>query len=293
MDAKNLKLAAGLVKPAYIAQGEQSLNARRNLVTALLANRRLPQKPWGDMQIEYLLSELAMMDSNNFLGNVGVGEREARVFSSLVARRSFGLCHGVGRSGDIAEVQPKAAGSSLLSKLCHALVKDALRLAGLSNAKACLVLPLATGMSLALTLTALRSTRPATARYVLWPRMDQKSCLKAIVTAGFTPIVIPNRIVDCAVSMDLDALRAALAQYGADAVLCVVTTTSCFAPRAPDAVDEVAKLCAAAGVGHVVNNAYGLQCKATMALLNRAMAVGRVDAIVQSTDKVLLGHQYS
>jgi O-phospho-L-seryl-tRNASec:L-selenocysteinyl-tRNA synthase len=39
------------------------------------------------------------MDSNNFLDNVGVGEREARVASELVARRHYRLAHGIGRSG--------------------------------------------------------------------------------------------------------------------------------------------------------------------------------------------------
>ncbi len=51
-----------------------------------------------------------MMDSNNFLGNVGVGEREGRLACPLVARRHYGLAHGIGRSGDIAAGQPKAAG---------------------------------------------------------------------------------------------------------------------------------------------------------------------------------------
>ncbi|CAN0394733.1 unnamed protein product, partial [Discosporangium mesarthrocarpum] len=50
-------------------------------------------------------------------------------------------------------------------------------------------------------------------------------------------------------------------------------------------VDEIARLCGTTGVGHVINNAYGLQCSRTCRLVNRAMAVGRVDAIVQSTDK--------
>lgn len=68
-----------------------------------------------------------------------------QVYSGLVARRNYRLSHGVGRSGDVAEVQPKAAGSSLLAKLTHALARDALRLAGLGNAQACLVLPMATG----------------------------------------------------------------------------------------------------------------------------------------------------
>ena len=68
-----------------------------------------------------------------------------QVYSSLVARRHYRLSHGVGRSGDVAEAQPKAAGSSLLAKLCHTLAGDALRLAGLGNSRASLVLPMATG----------------------------------------------------------------------------------------------------------------------------------------------------
>ena len=47
------------------------------------------------------------MDSNNFPDNIGVGEREARVASDLVARRHFRLAHGIGRSGDVAAEQPK------------------------------------------------------------------------------------------------------------------------------------------------------------------------------------------
>ena len=47
------------------------------------------------------------MDSNNFLNNIGVGEREARVASDLVARRHYRLAHGMGRSGDVAAEQPK------------------------------------------------------------------------------------------------------------------------------------------------------------------------------------------
>ena len=34
-----------------------------------------------------------------------------------------------------------------------------------------------------------------------------------------------------------------------------------------------------------MNNAYGLQCRATCKALSRAIRVGRVDAVVQSTDK--------
>ncbi len=71
-----------------------------------------------------------MMDSNNFTANCGVGEREARIASSLVAKRHYRLGHGIGRSGDIAAIQPKAAGSSILMKLTNAMALDALRMTG-------------------------------------------------------------------------------------------------------------------------------------------------------------------
>ncbi len=54
------------------------------------------------------------MDTNNYSSKIGVGEREARVESFIVRNRYFNLLHGMGRSGDIVAIQPKAAGSSLL-----------------------------------------------------------------------------------------------------------------------------------------------------------------------------------
>ena len=40
------------------------------------------------------------------------------------------LSHGIGRSGDVAAVQPKAAGSSLLMKLTNCMALDAIKMAG-------------------------------------------------------------------------------------------------------------------------------------------------------------------
>lgn len=112
-----------------------------------------------------------------------MGEREARIYSNLVRERHFGFGHGIGRSGDVASLQPKAAGSSLIMSLVNFLVLDSLHIAGLKDIKECVVLPLATGMSITLTLLTLKKRNPK-AKYVLWPRIDQKTCLKAIYTAG-------------------------------------------------------------------------------------------------------------
>lgn len=227
----------------------------------------------------------------------GVGEREGRVFSSLVAHRHFGLSHGMGRSGDITEPQPKAAGSSALVKLTLSLTLDALRrgsgLDAQGPAAHGILLPLCTGMSMALVLGSIRptsfddETNGPIRNVVLWSRIDQKSCFKAVNSAGFVCIVVPTKINGDEVVTDLTAMQTAMEQYKGR-ILAVITTTSCFAPRVPDSVDEVAKLCKAEDVHHIINNAYGLQCTKTCKLINRACVVGRVDAIVCSTDKNFL-----
>ncbi len=55
------------------------------------------------------------------------------------------------------------------------------------------ILPLATGMAMAMTLLAIKGRRPAGARHVLWSRIDQKTCLKAITAAGLQPVVVSAR----------------------------------------------------------------------------------------------------
>ena len=284
MNDANFSLAEGLVSSGYVRQAQQARRARENMVKTLLSQRRMPDAGWDDGTLRLLLHELALMDSNTFVGNAGVGEREGRVACPLVAARHFGLAHGIGRSGDIAEEQPKAAGSSLLYKLTNLLALDALRRAGATGVRECLVLPLATGMSMTLTLLALRQLRPA-AQYVLWPRIDQKSCLKAVCAAGATPVPIENVLDGDELRTDVAALKAKLDELGAENVLCVLSTTSCFAPRGVDKLLELGRLCEAAGVPHVANNAYGVQCAACMKAIAACSANGRLDAFVQSTDK--------
>lgn len=54
---------------------------------------------------------------------------------------------------------------------------------GVRSVASCFVVPMATGMSLTLCFLTLRHKRPR-ARYIIWPRIDQKSCFKAMITAG-------------------------------------------------------------------------------------------------------------
>lgn len=67
----------------------------------------------------------------------------------------------------------QAAGSSMLAKLANLLAKDALSIAGLADVSSATVLPLATGMALTSVLLSLKSLRPASAQYVLWPRYEE------------------------------------------------------------------------------------------------------------------------
>ncbi len=84
------------------------------------------------------------------------------------------------------------------------------------------------------------------------------------------------------------SVAAAMVEHGAERVCCVLSTTSCFAPRACDNIEALARLCAQHQVPHLVNHAYGLQCATSTKLVARASRVGRVDAFVSSTDKNFL-----
>lgn len=286
MDDTNATLASAFVSKRYVEVGMENVSSTRKMVKELMTHRRIPDKGWDESTIECFLRDIARMDSNNFVGNTGVGEREGRVVCPIVSRRHYHLAHGIGRSGDIAAEQPKAAGSTILAKLVRFLALDAIRLAGVKRAKSCLVLPIATGMTFALVLSTLRRLRGSRAKFVVWSRCDQKSCFKAILSAGLIPVVVETKIVGDAVTTDMDNLRRALDECGGpENVLCVASTTSCFAPRTADDVEAIAIECKKRNVPHICNNAYGLQSTRCCHLVNEAMRVGRLDAFVQSTDK--------
>lgn len=296
MDAKALQLAGKLlVSSAHFDAAMDSMRTDESIVRSILAQRKGPEAGLSDILIEHLLSQLALMDSNNFTGHHGAGEREGRVFSPLVLRRHFHMSHGIGRSGDLAADQPKACGSSIMYKVTNLLVLDALRMAGVLHVERALVVPMATGMTLSLVLRAVSGQRPATAKFVVWPRMDQRTSLKCIEVAGFKPHVVPLRRAEevregPSVFFRVDArdVESAIDSLGIDNVVCVLSTTSCFAPRLPDDTLAIARVCKKLDVPYVVNNAYGVQSAPIMKRLDAAVQHGRLDAIVQSGDKNFL-----
>lgn len=68
MNNKNLKCAQELITRSYALQAEQGRNQRENQITILLSQRCIPAVPWDELTIQLLLQQLAIMDSNNFLG---------------------------------------------------------------------------------------------------------------------------------------------------------------------------------------------------------------------------------
>ena len=150
-----------LGSPSYAKLSQDSLHSTESLVLALLSHRSLPSAPWPSQAVSLFLHRLSLMDTNNYPGNVGVGEREARIFSPLVRDRNYGMGHGIGRSGDVNAVQPKAIGSSVMVKLTKHMVINAMnKILGYTFVKDALILPLATGMALALTLQTLKAMKP-------------------------------------------------------------------------------------------------------------------------------------
>jgi O-phospho-L-seryl-tRNASec:L-selenocysteinyl-tRNA synthase len=340
MDQRTLDLLTKLVTPSYVQNGREALHSDESAIRSIVAQRRMPENGLPDPLIQHLLQQLALMDTNNALSHCGAGEREGRVISNLVRSRHFYMTHGIGRSGDLRADQPKAAGSSCLYQMANFMVLDAIRLAGCPKVEEALIVPMATGMTLGLLLRSLTTgplRRPQTAKYVVIPRIDQKTCLKCIVAAGFLPLVVELRPKPLSTNQTVGAIPASASGNtasgatttgqassgetemspdgeipqaaffleshvddiaeaidkagGPDHILCIMSVTSCFAPRLPDDTLAIGRLCVRLNIPHIVNNAYGVQSMPIMKRLNSALdesTGSRVDAFVQSTDKNFL-----
>ena len=57
---------------------------------------------------------------------------------------------------------------------------------------------------------------------------------KNLCWLGFEPVVVENKLEGDELRTDLDAIEQKIVSLGAGSVACVMTTTSCFAPRVYD-----------------------------------------------------------
>jgi O-phospho-L-seryl-tRNASec:L-selenocysteinyl-tRNA synthase len=269
-------------------RGQLVLNEFLKPLKNLFEQRAVPKESWTDEQIELLLQTLSNMDTDKDNNAARVGEREARIATKLQLKTSAGFCHGVGRSGFLTAAQPKAPGGSIMYELSNYLARDILRNTGLPNIKKAIVVPLCTGMSLSLTLAALRpdpvDKYSNNKRTVLVPQIDHKSLLKAIELIGFKTKIIPGKIFSDAVRIPIEDIKNNLD----DECFAVISITSFFPPRENDEIKEISRFAQEKNLVHVIINAYGVQSPEWMSLIRSAIDAGRVDAIIQSTDKNFL-----
>ena len=271
------------IPKSMLQRGRTTVDSLLGPVRDVLNRRLFPEKALSDLQLEMMLQLLSSLDTDKDPEAARVGEREARVASPFIGRLSAGFNHGVGRSGQLAAPQPKAPGASLMQQVANNVALDAIRKLGLSNMKSGIVTPLSTGMSISLILSALR--REYGVKQILFPRVDHTSPLRAIALSGLEKIVIPTIIEEDAVQVDIGVLEKHIKASDASAVL---ATTTFFPPRESDPVKDIAKMCAEHNVPLVINNAYGVQSERTMSEIRSAVDAGRVDAVVQSSDKNFL-----
>ncbi|MEX2681912.1 MAG: O-phosphoseryl-tRNA(Sec) selenium transferase [Candidatus Sigynarchaeota archaeon] len=280
-----------LMEKGILERGLMILDEQLDDIKRLLEQRCTPEHGWTTRQIDLLLTLLSGMDTDKDEIAARVGEREGRTASEYVTSLAAGFTHGIGRSGDISAVQPKAAGGSLLHIIANRVATSLIKGVGLPAVESAMVVPMATGMSIALCLAAIHRAwmeqtpdDPWQKTEVVYPRVDHKSPLKGIELAGFKPVVVEGHLEGDAVVVPVEDVKEAITSKTA----AIVSTTAFFPPRSPDDIKSIAKLAKDAGIPHVVNNSYGLQSDVYSRLLRGAMDAGRVDYVVQSTDKNFL-----
>ncbi len=267
-----------------LKRGQLVLNNFLKPMKILFEQKNVPKEPWSDDQIEFLLETLSNMDTDKDTQASRVGEREARIASKLHLKVSAGFCHGIGRSGFLTAPQPKAPGGSIMYEITNYLARNFLKNFGLPNINKAIVVPLCTGMSLALSLGALKPDIHSNKTKILVPQIDHRSILKAFDLMGFNPKIIGGKVFGDAVRIPVDDIKANLDSE----CFSVISVTSFFPPREHDDLKEISKFAEENDLVHIIINAYGVQSPEWMKLIRSAIDAGRVDVIIQSTDKNFL-----
>ena len=149
-------------------------------------------------------------------------------------------------------------------------------------------MPLCTGMSLALCIGALRpnwnNLNLPDKRTVLVPQIDHKSLIKGLDLMGVKRKTIEGKLFGDAVRVPIEDIKSNLDKD----CFAVISVTSFFPPREFDNIKEISKFAKENDLVHVVINAYGVQSPEWMELIRSGIDAGKVDAIIQSTDKNVL-----
>ncbi|WP_423792881.1 O-phosphoseryl-tRNA(Sec) selenium transferase [Methanocaldococcus indicus] len=259
-------------------RGLLSLKENIDIINNIIEQRKVPKKGLKEEHIKLLLRILSFMDTDKDPKVIQIGEREGRVLTNLQRESVFDFCHGVGRSGNLTDPQPKAPGASIMYKLTNKILESFLKELGL-NVNA-IATPVATGMSIGLVLSTVRKIYKSDV--VIYPYAAHKSPIKATSFVGFRMRIVDTELFGDALKVPVDNIEKAIKKEENPVVL---STLTFFPPREEDIVD-IAKLCEEYDVPHIINGAYAIQNTFYIDKLNKAFKY-RVDAVVSSTDKNL------
>lgn len=274
---------SGLIPKHMENRGKLTLKENLKIIENILEQRKVPERGISEEHIKFLLRILSFMDTDKDPNVIQIGEREARVYTKLQRESVFDFCHGVGRSGNLIDPQPKAPGASVMYKLTNKLLENFLKSLGL-NVKA-IATPVATGMSISLSLSA--SRKKYNSNVVIYPYAAHKSPIKATSFIGMrmrlVETVLDGDSVKVEVSDIEDAIRREIKNKNNPVVL---STLTFFPPRESDDIEEIAKICQDYNIPHIINGAYAIQNFYYIDKIRKALRY-RVDAIISSSDKNL------
>ncbi|NXF20215.1 SPCS transferase, partial [Rhodinocichla rosea] len=264
---------------------------------------KCPEDGWDESTIELFLHELAIMDSNNFLGNCGVGEREGRVASGLVARRHYRY-----------KLLTVLNYSGLLLMLSNGIFYCGFRLCinFLMNVLFCMCV-LSSVLSTLLWCFIQQEQNKMEVPGCFSLKDKHKNILEARNLVSFTiqrlvmhqfgffsfvysplgqdMMVGEERISGEVLLLDSTGESAWLLARGSLTwcslllLQCISVTWHLASPVSVSNSKELAVICANYDIPHIVNNAYGVQSSKCMHLIQQGARVGRIDAFVQSLDK--------
>lgn len=111
--------------------------------------------------------------------------------------------------------------------------------------------------------------------------------MKSILTSNLIPLIIELKEIGDNLVTNTEEIEKLFSNQEIDLneILCIYTTTSCFAPRNYDDIISISEISKKYGIFHVVNNAYGIYCTKITDLFNQANKKGNIDIVVSSTDK--------
>ncbi|SCM19338.1 O-phosphoseryl-tRNA(Sec) selenium transferase, putative [Plasmodium chabaudi adami] len=274
-------------KNKYSLLTSQIMNQKDGLIKNLLNHGRIPNEGLNEVTIMSILYQISLQNLCNSEKNVKIGERESRIYSSIVRNKYFGFGHGIGRSGNLEDVQPKSAGNSLLCKMTTNMVKYLIKSFGIKKCEDVYILPYATGMCISTCLLYLKGMRKDS-EWVIISRIDHKTCYKCLDFCNLKYIVVDMIFINDELQTDEKKIENLMKKLN-EKICCIITVTSSYAPRNSDNILKISQLCNKYDIPHVINNGFGLQCTYICKEIQKCYeSKGRIDFVVQSCDKNFL-----